>query len=57
MPDVDDLYLYLNFGHTGGGYNSGFESLMFINGKPYQGVDSNHKEVKIADEFRGKKSR
>ncbi|HAQ6635334.1 TPA: alpha-mannosidase [Enterococcus faecium] len=55
MPDVDDLYLYLNFGHTGGGYNSGFESLMFINGKPYQGVDSNHKEVKIADEFRGKK--
>ncbi|MBO0448401.1 alpha-mannosidase [Enterococcus sp. MJM12] len=55
MPDVDNLYLYLNFGHTGGGYNSGFESLMFINGKPYQGVDSNHKEVKIADEFRGKK--
>lgn len=34
-----------DFGRTGGGNNSGFESLLFLNGKPYQGVDSNHKEV------------
>ncbi|WP_248927645.1 alpha-mannosidase [Paenibacillus hamazuiensis] len=34
-----------DFGRTGGGNNSGFESLLFVNGKPYQGVDSNHEEV------------
>ncbi|MUV37266.1 Alpha-mannosidase [Lentibacillus sp. JNUCC-1] len=34
-----------DFGNTGGGNNSGFESLLFLDGKPYQGVDSNHKEV------------
>ena len=34
-----------DFGTTGSGYNSGFESLVFVNGLPYQGVDSNHLEV------------
>ena len=34
-----------DFGITGDGYNSGFESLCFVNGQPYQGVDSHHKEV------------
>ena len=34
-----------DYGMTGAGNNSGFESLLYINGKPYQGVDSNHKEV------------
>lgn len=34
-----------SFGKTGGGNNSGFESLLFVNGNPYQGVDSNHEEV------------
>lgn len=34
-----------NFGRTGGGNNSGFESLLYINGSPYQGVDANHQEV------------
>jgi len=34
-----------DFGETGGGNNSGFESLFYLNGAPYQGVDSNHKEV------------
>ena len=29
----------------GTGNNSNFESLLYINGKPYQGVDGNHKEV------------
>ncbi|TBL75318.1 alpha-mannosidase [Paenibacillus thalictri] len=33
------------FDFGGGGVNSGFESLLFVNGEPYQGVDSNHKEV------------
>ncbi|RDY29701.1 alpha-mannosidase [Romboutsia weinsteinii] len=34
-----------DFGETGAGNNSGFESLFYLNDKPYQGVDSNHKEV------------
>ena len=34
-----------DFGRTGDGNNSGFESLLYLNGKPYQGVDVNHKEV------------
>ncbi|WRP06278.1 alpha-mannosidase [Rossellomorea aquimaris] len=37
--------LYLDLGRTGGGNNSGFESLLYVNEKPFQGVDSNHKEV------------
>ncbi|MEC1524508.1 alpha-mannosidase [Neobacillus niacini] len=39
-----------SFGKTGGGNNSGFESLLFVNGKPYQGVDSNHEEVLFDEE-------
>lgn len=34
-----------DFGRTGAGNNSGFESLLYLNGFPYQGVDSNHEEV------------
>lgn len=37
--------LYLDLGRTGGGNNSGFESLLYLNGRPFQGVDSNHREV------------
>lgn len=42
-----------DFGRTGGGNNSGFESLLFINGQPYQGVDSNHKEVFLPEDTAG----
>lgn len=35
------------FGRTGMGYNSGFESLLYLNDIPYQGVDSNHEDVFI----------
>jgi len=34
-----------DFGNTGAGNNSGFESLLYLNEQPYQGVDVNHKEV------------
>lgn len=34
-----------DFGKTDGGTNAGFESLLYLNAKPYQGVDGNHKEV------------
>lgn len=34
-----------DFGNTGEGNNSGFESMLYLDGAPYQGVDVNHKEV------------
>lgn len=43
-----------DYGSTGGGNNSGFESLLYIEGKPYQGVDSNHKEAFLPAEYIGK---
>jgi len=39
------LVVYLDLGRTGGGNNSGFEAMLYVNGRPFQGVDSNHKEV------------
>lgn len=34
-----------DFGETPPGYAEGFESMLYIDGHPYQGVDRNHKEV------------
>ena len=34
-----------DFGRTGGGNSEGFEALLFLGGRPYQGIDSNHQEV------------
>lgn len=34
-----------DFGNTGAGNNSGFESLLYVDGEIYQGVDANHQEV------------
>lgn len=42
-----------NFGRTGAGNNSGFESLLYLNGEPFQGVDSNHQEVFLPAETVG----
>lgn len=44
-----------DFGKTGGGNNSGFESLLFVNHTPYQGVDSNHQEVFFTKDLVGGK--
>ena len=44
-----------DFGSTGGGNNSGFESLFYFEGKPYQGVDSNHQEVFFPERVSGNK--
>jgi len=38
-----------NFGETGAGSNSGFESLLYLDRHPYQGVDTNHQEVVFSD--------
>ncbi len=43
-----------DFGNTGHGSNSGFESLLYVDGHPYQGVDTNHQEVFFTD-LEGKK--
>lgn len=40
-----DIVGLFDFGKTGGGNNSGFEAMLYVGGKPYQGVDGNHKEV------------
>ena len=42
-----------DFGRTGGGNNSGFESLLYVNGQPYQGVDQNHREVFLPPDLAG----
>lgn len=42
-----------DYGNTGAGNNSGFESLLYLNEKPYQGVDSNHKEVFLKEQMIG----
>lgn len=42
----EDVIGIFDFGvPEGTGNNSHFESLLYLNGKPYQGVDGNHKEV------------
>ncbi|MDA3958723.1 glycoside hydrolase family 38 C-terminal domain-containing protein [Oceanispirochaeta sp.] len=38
-----------DFGRTGMGNNSGFESLCYLNGEKYQGVDLNHQEVLLPE--------
>lgn len=44
-----------DYGNTGAGNNSGFESMLYLNGEPYQGVDANHKEVFFKEEIYGTK--
>ncbi|WP_096189003.1 alpha-mannosidase [Evansella halocellulosilytica] len=44
---------YLDLGRTGGGNNSGFESLLYVNKEPFQGVDSNHQEVILPADVAG----
>ncbi|WP_125604938.1 alpha-mannosidase [Lapidilactobacillus bayanensis] len=37
--------LHLNLGRTGGGNNSGFEGLVYLDGETRQAVDSNHQDL------------
>ncbi|WP_214627637.1 alpha-mannosidase [Paenibacillus agaridevorans] len=43
-----------DFGLTGAGNNSAFESLIYVDGVPYQGVDSNHQEVLLPEDAVGR---
>lgn len=42
-----------DYGNTGAGNNSGFESMLYLNEEMYQGVDANHKEVFFDDKLCG----
>ncbi len=42
-----------DYGNTGAGNNAGFESMLYVNGEMYQGVDVNHKEAFFKDELCG----
>ena len=55
-PFPEDEYIVFDFGKTGGGNNSGFESLLFIDGVPVQGIDANHKEFLLEPANLGKRS-
>ena len=55
LEQGEDFVLLFYFGQTGGGHNSGFESLLYIDGEPYQGVDSNHTEVFVDAKYSGQK--
>ncbi|RAP76916.1 alpha-mannosidase [Paenibacillus montanisoli] len=44
-----------HFGRAVNGHNLGFESLLFVDGVPYQGVGGNHGEVFLAEEWTGRK--
>ncbi|MCY9697393.1 alpha-mannosidase [Paenibacillus alginolyticus] len=44
---------YFDMGVSGREGISGFESLLFVNGAPYQGLDTNHKEVFLDPKLAG----
>lgn len=45
MQDEEVVGLFDFGARAGTGNNSHFESLLYLNGEPYQGVDGNHREV------------
>ncbi|SDC42394.1 alpha-mannosidase [Pelagirhabdus alkalitolerans] len=55
-PSKEDCKVvgYFDLGKTAEGNSAGFESLMFIDQKPFHGVDSNHKEVLLPPDKLGK---
>ncbi len=52
LPEARDGYEVVgrfDFGKTGGGFNSAFESLLYVDGTRYQGVDTFHNDVVFQD--------
>ncbi|MGG3572470.1 alpha-mannosidase [Bacillus gobiensis] len=47
----DTVVGLFDFGKTGEGGNSGFESQLYVDGKMYQAIDSNHKELFFEKEW------
>ncbi|WP_312876255.1 hypothetical protein [Paenibacillus alginolyticus] len=44
---------YFQMGASGRGGSGSFESLLFVNGSPYQGLDNNHREVFLDSKLAG----
>ncbi|GLX66609.1 alpha-mannosidase [Paenibacillus glycanilyticus] len=53
IPKDSEKILVFDFGESTEGATVGFESLLFLNGKPYQGVDTYHQEVFVDESYRG----
>ncbi|WP_052255199.1 alpha-mannosidase [Salinicoccus sp. YB14-2] len=53
IPEIKNknLMVYFDIGRTNSGNNSGYESLLFINGKEVQALDSNHPVYFIPEEL------
>ncbi|HIW72782.1 MAG TPA: alpha-mannosidase [Firmicutes bacterium] len=51
-----DVVGVFDFGKTGDGATKGFESLLYLDGHPYQGVDTNHPDV-VFNDYGGKEVR
>ncbi|MDT6979250.1 alpha-mannosidase [Levilactobacillus zymae] len=54
IPNTQKMVLLFNFGLPGNLNQTGFEGLLFVDGHPLQGLDSNHEEVLVPDKFLGK---
>lgn len=55
VPKDGPQIFVFDFGESTEGSTVGFESLLFINGKPYQGVDTYHQEVFVDPQYFGRK--
>ena len=51
-----DTIGYFDLGDTCEGFSDGFESVLYVNGKAWQGVDSYHNEVFFPEDMAGKKA-
>ncbi|MBR3295447.1 MAG: alpha-mannosidase [Clostridia bacterium] len=51
-----DVVGFFDFGRTGDGFNSAFESLLYVNGEKYQGVDTHHNDT-VLNDYAGKETR
>lgn len=54
LPDRMEPVAVFDFGVTGGGCSYGFESMLYLDGVPYQAIDTNHQEVFWKKEHFGK---
>lgn len=53
IPNTQHMVMLFNFGLPGNLNQTGFEGLLFVDGHPLQGIDSNHKEVLIPGKYLG----
>lgn len=54
LPEDKNTVFLFNFGLPSNLNQTGFEGLLFVDGKPLQGIDSHHEEVLLKDDMLGK---